>query len=264
MSLLEIADLSKAFGGLLAVDRVGFCVEPGQIGAVVGPNGAGKTTIFNLISGVLRPDKGEISFRGENLTGLAPHVIATRGVIRTFQNVRLFPNMNVLENVMLGRYRWGRASLLEAALRVGRGRKDEQEAEQRAMECLKWVGLEQRAYEQPQGLPYGQQRLLEIARGLASVPDLLLLDEPAAGLNESETNYLMELLGRIRDAGVTILLIEHNMRLVMQVSEQIVVVNYGRKIAEGSPADIQCNEEVMAAYLGKPSGISTTNFGMPE
>jgi branched-chain amino acid transport system ATP-binding protein len=239
-----------AFGGLTAVNRVSFGVPQGIVKAVIGPNGAGKTTLFHLITGFLIPAAGRILFRGEPIQGLPAHAVAARGIARTFQLVQLFDHMTVLENVMVGRHRLTRAGLFGGMFRPPAMRREEAAIREAAWRALEFVGLQDRAHQPAAILPLGLKRLLEIARALAAEPALLLLDEPASGLDRNETDRLGEMILSLRDQGLTILLVEHDMSLTMEVAEEIVVLNYGQLLAEGPPRAIQKHPEVIAAYLG--------------
>ncbi len=260
MILLETKKLTKSFGGLKAVCEVDFSIEAGEVSSVIGPNGAGKTTFFNLLTGVYKPDSGEIEFRGEQLNHRPPSWIIRRGVARTFQNIRLFNKMTVLENVMVGRHCRTRSELFSALLRLPSFYREEDEIVRFAQDRLKFVGLLPVANELAGNLPYGDQRKLEIARALATEPRLLLLDEPTAGMNHSESMEAVELIRRVQQEGVTVLLIEHRMSVVMKISKRVHVLDHGVKIAEGSPGEIQSNSKVIEAYLGagqEPADIST-------
>jgi branched-chain amino acid transport system ATP-binding protein len=250
--LLEVDDVTLRFGGVVALDRVSFTVHRGDILGLIGPNGAGKTTCFNAMTGVYRPSSGQIRFLGQQVTGRKKYQITLMGIARTFQNIRLFPEMTALENVMVGADSRHRTSVPGALFRLPRHRREERDARRQALELLEYVGVGNRSNEVARNLAYGEQRRLEIARALATDPHLLCLDEPAAGFNPVEKNRLLELIRSIRERGVTILLIEHDMRLVMDVTDRIVVLEFGRKIAEGSPAEIRDNPDVVAAYLGVP------------
>lgn len=249
--LLQVKQLQKTFDGFTAVQEVSFAVQSGQIKALIGPNGAGKTTILNMISGVLAPSRGEILLQGTRISGLPPHRIAAQGIARTFQHVELFHNMSVVENVMIGRHLRSQGGLLVAAFPFGKVPAQERRVFTEAMQYLDMVQLAEFAHYPAGELPFGRQRLLEIARALASEPKLLLLDEAASGLSSREKQELVALIFSIRQRGVTIFLVDHDMDLVMGISDEVVVVDHGEKIAEGIPAVVQNNEQVIAAYLGE-------------
>jgi branched-chain amino acid transport system ATP-binding protein len=250
-SLLEVGTISKHFGGVRAVDDLSFHVQPGEIRALIGPNGSGKTTCINLITRVYQLTGGTIHFSGDRIDHLSRDKIVQRGMARTFQNLRLFETLTVLDHVLMGSFHHCEIGLFRTVLRVGSARRETQAVTDGAHDLLRLVGLEGKADMLARNLPYGQRRLMEIARALATRPKLLLLDEPAAGMSEEEIDRLIDLVRIIRDRGVSILLVEHRMRLVMNVAEWLVVLNYGKKIAEGTAQEIQENPEVIAAYLGK-------------
>jgi branched-chain amino acid transport system ATP-binding protein len=251
MSLLEVQGLSRSFGGLKAVDGVGFAAQAEKITAVIGPNGAGKSTLFNLISGSIAPDSGQVAFDGAEITGRQPHEIARLGVSRTFQGIKLAKGMTALENVMIGRHTRSRAGFLSAMLALPWSRSEERSIREEAMRAIELLGIAQYASRPAGSLPFGIQRSVELARALASEPRLLLLDEPASGLNVRETRVLSELILRIRGMGISVLVVEHDMSLVMGISDEVVVLNFGRKIAQGRPKEIQADPEVISIYLGE-------------
>ena len=252
MALLEMANITKTFGGLKAISDITFSLDEGRIVSIIGPNGAGKTTLFNTLTGIYKPDGGSIKFQGKSLVGLRPDQIAARGIARTFQNIRLFPDMTVIENIMVGMHIHFKQTAIQSLFRLPAFKKEEKEAEQKALRLMHYVGLSGVENELAKNLPYGAQRRLEIARALAADPKLLLLDEPAAGMNPQETEEIVQLFRNIRDKmGITILLIEHDMRVVMNISEDICVMDYGVKIAQGPPAEIRNNSRVIEAYLGR-------------
>jgi len=250
MALLEVEALTKSFGGVTAIADLSFDVPSGQVYSVIGPNGAGKTTLFNMLSGIYRPDEGSIRFMDQGVVGRQPHQVAALGVSRTFQNLQMFFNMSVLDNVMVGCHLRTRTGLFSAALRLPRIKREEKLSRQWAREALAICHLDKFIGQEAGSLPYGVLKRLEIARALAVQPKLLLMDEPAAGLNDTETLEMRKLIRRICESGVTVLLVEHNMGLVMQVSDRILVLDYGSRLAEGTPVEIQNDRRVIEAYLG--------------
>jgi branched-chain amino acid transport system ATP-binding protein len=247
---LSIENVAVHFGGLVAISDLNFTVNEGEVLSLIGPNGAGKTTAFNIITGFLKPTNGTVRYRGTSLNGLKPHEITALGLVRTFQRTSVFQNISVFQNVMTGLHRRGRSSLWDTLLALPRERQSERELRAKAYDILKLVGIERRAGDIAGSLSYGDQRLLGVALALAANPSMLLLDEPVSGMNASETAAFMRVLGNVRGMGVTILLVEHDMPMVMGISDRIVVLNYGRIIAEGPPAAIQGNPDVIQAYLG--------------
>jgi branched-chain amino acid transport system ATP-binding protein len=250
-TILNVSRLTVRFGGLTAVNEVDFSISPKEIVSLIGPNGAGKTTTFNAVTGFIRKASGTVSFEGQDLTGRKAHEIARAGIVRTYQITSLFPSLMVLDNIRTGHHMEERETLLGVFFNTCRKRKIEKETLEKAHEILGFIGLEGKKDTIASHLPYGEQRLLEIGIALAAGPKLLLLDEPSAGLNDTETQEMKHLIGRMRDRGITILLVEHDMKLVMGVSDRIVVLNFGKKIAEGTPDQIRCNPEVITAYLGE-------------
>lgn len=249
--LLEVNELAKSFGGVMAVNHVSFHVSRGEIFALIGPNGAGKTTVFNLLSGMIPPDKGGAKFKGKSLTGLKPYQIRAMGMARTFQNLQLFNSLSALQNVMVGSYLSGRKGFIQSLLRLPGVAGEEEMIRQRSLSSMDELGLAKDSDTPASALPFGKQRLLEIARVLSGSPELLLLDEPAAGLNASETKQLAHYLKRLKEKGISMVLVEHDMETVMEVADRILVLDFGTAIAEGTPEEIQRNAQVRKAYLGE-------------
>ncbi len=256
MAFFKLTDVRKAFGGLIAVNDLSFEIVPGSIVAMIGPNGAGKSTVFNLITGIYTPTSGSIELDGQAINGLRTDKVTALGIARTFQNIRLFAFMSALDNVMTGRHSRMHCKLFDSLLHTPRQHKEEKVVRERARELLRFVNLERDSDNYARNLPYGSQRRLEIARALASDPKLLLLDEPAAGMNPKEKEDLIGLIRRIRDTGVTVFLIEHDMNLVMNVSERVTVLDHGEKICEGLPLEVRNDERVIEAYLGRAEGVA--------
>lgn len=254
MKVLEAKGITKTFGGLTAVNDVDFHIEEGEIVSLIGPNGAGKTTFFNIITGVYEPTSGQVNFLGKEIHTLKPYEITIEGISRTFQNIRLFSSMTVFENILIGQYCRTEANLFNVIFKTKKATDEQEKAKERAQEIIDFLELGPIADEIATSLPYGDQRRVEIGRALATEPKLLLLDEPAAGMNTQEKKDMQDLIRKIRDKGYTVLLIEHDMKLVMGISDRIAVLDYGNKIAEGNPQEIQNNERVISAYLGKEVG----------
>jgi branched-chain amino acid transport system ATP-binding protein len=248
--MLELKGITQIFGGVTALNDVSFSIHADQITGVIGPNGAGKTTLFNIVTGIYQQTSGQVIFEGSDISGIPVERLAAKGMVRTFQNIELFGQMTVLENVMVGLHSKSKSGLFACSFKAPWAIKEERRIREEAHEWLRFVGIEQLAEVQASNLPFGKGRMLEIARAMACKPRLILMDEPAAGLNSQETVGLAELIRKIRDLGVTVVLVEHDMELVMDICDRIVVLNLGQKLAEGTPREIQDNHEVIAAYLG--------------
>lgn len=249
--MLQLKDLTIMFGGLTAVDSLSVKIEKNSISSIIGPNGAGKTTVFNLICGVRSPDSGKILFKKNEIQGLKPYQISSVGISRTYQNINLFGNMTVRDNIKVGSHTKISYGLFQSIVHTKKQKEEEKQVQERTDMLLDFIGLSDKGDSQAKNLPYGQQRLVEIARAIANKPDMVLLDEPAAGMNSNEKNDIIDLIYQIRNMGITVLIVEHNMKVVMGISDFILVMNYGKEIARGKPVDIQKNPEVITVYLGE-------------